>query len=161
LGIARSEPGLREACLTGLQFSPAMTQQHCYFCGQIDGRPDRDLIAQLLPGEKYIRRVMLESSTFSVIPSLGPLTDGHVLLCAKNHVRSFAALNPELDAEYEMMKRKLKQVLKELYGGSTLVFEHGMASSGRRVPCTVDHAHMHFVPLVGISERSLIPSLPW
>jgi diadenosine tetraphosphate (Ap4A) HIT family hydrolase len=71
-----------------------MTRPDCYFCGQIKGQPERDLIAQMLPESKYVRRVMLESDAFAAIPSLGPLTDGHALLCPKWHVRSFAALGP-------------------------------------------------------------------
>jgi diadenosine tetraphosphate (Ap4A) HIT family hydrolase len=138
-----------------------MIPEHCYFCGQINGRPDQDLIAQLLPAEKYVRRVMLETADFAVIPSLGPLTDGHALLCVKDHVRSFSALDPGLQDEYETIKRQLRQTQKELYGGEALVFEHGMSSHGHRVPCTVDHAHMHFVPLCGVKESEVIPALNW
>ncbi|MBI4001733.1 MAG: HIT domain-containing protein [Nitrospira defluvii] len=138
-----------------------MTLQDCYLCGQIKGQPDRDLIAQMLPGSKYVRRVMLESDAFAVIPSLGPLTDGHALLCPKLHVRSFATLSPDLYAEYDAMKRRLRQDLNELYSSTMLLFEHGMAAAGHRIPCSVDHAHLHFVPLHALAEAALVPSLPW
>lgn len=138
-----------------------MTLRDCYFCGQIKGRPERDLIAQMLPGSKYVRRVMMESDAFAVIPSLGQLTDGHALLCPKWHVRSFAALGPDLHVEYDAMKRRLQQALKALYGDTVLLFEHGMAATGRRIPCSVDHAHLHFVPLPAEVAATLVPVLRW
>lgn len=138
-----------------------MSPAHCYFCGQIAGRPDRDLIAALLPDEKYQRRVMLESEHFAVIPSLGPLTPGHSLLCSKTHAASFAALAPALQAELSQVKRELRQRLRAMYGGVAVIFEHGMAGEGTRIPCTVDHAHMHFVPLAVSLEPELLRLLPW
>lgn len=138
-----------------------MQSRECYFCGQIAGNAGRDLIAQLLPDAAYIRRVMLETPSFAAIPSLGPLTDGHTLLCPKAHVRSLAALPGRLDAEYQDLADRLHEVLTGLYGAAALRFEHGMASDGHRVPCTVDHAHLHFVPLHGIPAAALVPDLPW
>ena len=53
----------------------------CCLCNQIAGEEANDLIARLLQGEPYVRRVMLESRSFAAIPSLGPLVSGHTLLC--------------------------------------------------------------------------------
>jgi diadenosine tetraphosphate (Ap4A) HIT family hydrolase len=124
-----------------------MPHPPCYFCGQIAGRPEFDLIAQMLPGEKYTRRVLWESDSFVAIPSLGPLAEGHVLLCTREHVRSFAAVDPDCHIEYQAMKVRLRRELEAIYRNAALIFEHGMARAGDRDPCTVDHAHMHFVPL--------------
>jgi diadenosine tetraphosphate (Ap4A) HIT family hydrolase len=110
------------------------------------GRPANDLIARLLPGEPYVRRVLLESRGFATVPSLGPLAPGHVLLCPKVHVGSFARLPESDDAECEEAKRRLRALLREAYGCEVHLFEHGTALGGRP-PCTVDHAHLHFVPL--------------
>jgi len=138
-----------------------VTQPDCCFCGQIRGVPDHDLIARMLPKSEYVRRVMIESETLAAIPSLGPLTDGHSLLCPKAHARSFAALDPAVQFEYDAIKRELTRMLTELHHCDVLLFEHGMAARGDRIPCSVEHAHQHFVPLHGLSEASLVPSLPW
>jgi len=45
------------------------------------------------------------------------------------------------------MKVRLRRVLAESYGAGVVLFEHGSAEAGDRVLCTVDHAHMHFVPV--------------
>lgn len=135
--------------------------EDCYFCGQIEGRRERDLIAQMLPGEQYIRRVMMETSSFAVIPSLGPLTQGHALLCPKAHLRSVAALGEADWAEFRAAKQGLRQVLADLHGCPVLLFEHGMSAHGSRIPCTVDHAHLHFVPLHGVPNLASVPLVRW
>ena len=119
----------------------------CYVCGQIAGDPDRDLIAQFLPGSPYIRRVVLDSESFAAVPSLGPLAEGHLLLCPRPHLPSAAALPQTLHGEYESVKATLAARLTDTYGAPVHVFEHGMAASGGRTLCTVDHAHVHLVPL--------------
>jgi ATP adenylyltransferase len=124
-----------------------VTSLECCVCSQIEGRPANDLIARMLPDQAYARRVMLESPSFAVIPSLGPLTSGHSLLCPKPHLKSFAELDGGLHAEYRQMKSTLRSALSGKYSAEVCLFEHGMARHGNRVLCTVDHAHLHFVPL--------------
>jgi len=119
----------------------------CCLCSQIAGDPQNDLIARLLPDSPYVRRIMLEDALFAVLPSLGPLVPGHSLLCPKAHIRSFASLDRLQRAACAEMKATLRRRLRERYGGEIHLFEHGMASAGGRVVCTVEHAHMHFVPL--------------
>lgn len=128
----------------------------CCLCSQIAGRAERDLIAGMLPGQPYARRVMAESDAFAVIPSLGPLAPGHSLLCPRDHVRSFAELRPGLEAECADLAASLSARLAGLYGVEIHVFEHGMAAHGTRTLCTVDHAHLHFVPL----PRTCAPVVP-
>ena len=132
--------------------SSVMTMHACCICSQIAGHAENDLIARLLPDQPYVRRILLEDDVFAVIPSLGPLTAGHSLLCPKSHIRSFASLDAELHAHYAKFRAALCEALQSLYGHEVHVFEHGMAREGDRIVCTVDHAHMHFVPLPGEVE---------
>lgn len=123
----------------------------CYLCGQIEGDADRDLIASMLPAVPYQRRIIVENEAFAVIPSLGALTPGHVLFCPRHHVRSFATIawDRATLVAYRALKAELVQSIEARYGGAVHVFEHGMAASGGHVPCTVDHAHLHFLPVHG------------
>lgn len=133
----------------------------CCLCSQVVGEESNDLIARMLPGEPYVRRVMLESGSFAAIPSLGPLASGHTLLCPKMHVRSFAQLEPGLHDEYQVVKSRLRKALSRQYDSDINLFEHGMAATGDRIMCTTDHAHMHFVPLPCSCDVSGIEQLPW
>jgi ATP adenylyltransferase len=123
------------------------TVRECCLCSQIEGQAENDLIARMLPDQPYVRRVMLESASFAVIPSLGPLVSGHSLLCPKTHFQSFTSVAGELHAEFDEIKAKLRTALGEIYGTGVYVFEHGMAATGDRILCSVDHAHIHFLPL--------------
>src|SRR3954464_12290217 len=114
----------------------------CCICSQIEGQPDGDLVARLLPSQPYVRRVLLETDGFAAIPSLGPLTPGHSLLCPKSHTPSFASLDPRLEEELDHARVALSADLGDLYGGEVHVFEHGMSAATGRVLCTVEHAHL-------------------
>jgi len=129
--------------------SPNVNQ--CFLCGQIAGDASRDLLAQMLPSHLYRRRVILENETFAVIPSLGALSPGHVLLCPKVHVKSLAQLGSGLagnvEGEYSDLKMKLRRLLETHYDADVHYFEHGMATVSSHIPCTTEHAHLHFIPV--------------
>jgi diadenosine tetraphosphate (Ap4A) HIT family hydrolase len=133
----------------------------CCLCSQLAGEESNDLIARMLEGEPYVRRVMLESESFAAIPSLGPLASGHSLLCPKMHVRSFAQLEHRLHDEYQVIKNDLRRALSYRYASPIHLFEHGMAVTGDRIVCTTDHAHMHFVPLPRSCKVDGIEQSPW
>ena len=117
----------------------------CNICCQILGERKNDLISNLLGEDGYVRRVILESKNLAVIPSLGPVAPGHVLLCPKVHLRSFAALSGKHREEAGQVVARLRRLLEDTYGEPVHLFEHGMVDGGR-VVCTVDHAHLHLVP---------------
>ena len=137
----------------------------CFLCRQIAGDEKFDLLAKMLAAQPYQRRVILENDAFVVIPSLGALNDGHVLLCPKTHARSFAALgktvNDELDKQFVQIKRAIIRLLNRHYGLQVHQFEHGMAAIGNHIPCTVDHAHLHFVPLPDSSPVNFNGGISW
>lgn len=117
---------------------------NCCICSQIAGDKCNDLISLSLREKGYTRRIAFESEHFAVIPSLGPLQPGHSLLCPKRHVKSFALI--DLCDEALSMKAQLAEILADLYRTPVHLFEHGSAKNSDRVICTVDHAHLHFVP---------------
>jgi len=118
----------------------------CCICSQIGGDFSNDLLAKVVGGEQYLRRVPIETENFAVIPSLGPLAPGHVILCPKCHYRSFATVPPGHDTEYEHLLANVKEFLGRTYMAPVHLFEHGNARNGTRVLCSVDHAHLHAVP---------------
>lgn len=133
----------------------------CCLCSQIAGRQSNDLIARLLPDQPYVRRVMLDTPCFAVIPDVAPLASGHCLACPNSHIRSFAHLDAGAYEEFQRVKRAVRSALERLYGTGVHLFEHGMASAGNRIICTVDHAHMHFLPLPDNVHLEAAEQFPW
>jgi ATP adenylyltransferase len=140
---------------------PMLKPTECCLCSQIAGEERNDLIARMLQGEPYVRRVMLESRSFAAIPSLGPLVSGHTLLCPKKHIRSFGNLELGLYDEYVVVKKELRRALSHQFDSDIHLFEHGMAATGDHIICTTDHAHLHFVPLPCSCDVHGIAQLPW
>jgi ATP adenylyltransferase len=89
---------------------------------------------------------IFESANFEVLPSLGSLVEGWMLLVPKEHFLCMGAMRPELVAEYQSIKFTVARYIESTYG-AVCAFEHGPARSNRQVGCGVDHAHLHLLPL--------------
>jgi ATP adenylyltransferase len=122
------------------------THLDCCICSQMEGNPNNDLISQLLNEAAYKRRVILENDYFAVIPSLGALVDGHVIICPKKHIKSFALLGNEEYASLGDIKKDLSHILQKTFDKNIHYFEHGSAEKEGKLVCTVDHAHLHVLP---------------
>ena len=121
-------------------------ESRCCLCSQIEGDASGDLISKTIGETEYLRRIPMENARFAVIPSLGPLTRGHSLLCPKPHIKSFANLPLDADQDYSSLKSLLRERLGDLFKVPVHCFEHGSAPASSRILCTVEHAHLHFVP---------------
>jgi len=124
-----------------------MNSECCFICGQIAGDPGRDLLSRLLGDERYERRVAFESTSFTVIPSVGPIVAGHALLCPRSHFWAMRDLPACIWEEFEAVKDHVIHCLEERFGVGVHCFEHGSASGTERLICSVGHAHMHFLPV--------------
>lgn len=102
---------------------------------------------------------VFESRNFAALPSLGSLVEGWLLLVPKRHFISMGALPQGLVAEMEDMKAKVSAHVRNAYG-EVCVFEHGPAFANGKVGCSVDHAHLHLVPLSFDLEKAARPFMP-
>lgn len=102
---------------------------------------------------------VLESSNFVALPSLGSLVEGWLLLVPREHYISMGALPVALVSEMEEMKAQLAEQVGSRFG-EVCVFEHGPAFESRKVGCSVDHAHLHIVPLAFDLEKAANPFMP-
>ena len=110
----------------------------CTFCTKF-GR-DADMIESLISD-----RILFESPNFVVVPTLGALTEGWLLIVPRTHYICFGAVNETLFAEFYRLKSEVQRCLEDCYG-SLAMFEHGPAHSKEPLGCSVDHAHVHIVP---------------
>lgn len=119
--------------------------KHCCLCAQISGRVAHDLLHEMLGEDRYERRAIDVGREFAAIPSIGPLTGCHVLLCPRAHARSFAALSRTQRRASQKATDDLESLLAQRWAMPLHLFEHGNSRHGRSVNCSVEHAHLHFV----------------
>jgi ATP adenylyltransferase len=132
----------------------------CPICAEIDGDSEADAYHRLLGETTYERRVIFETDGIAVLPSLGPLTDGHLLLCPLRHTRRFAGA-VELSRDYEDVEDRARALLVDRVSSTIVSFEHGAARIGTVIPCTVDHAHVHLIALPAAGQILLPLHVPW
>ena len=89
--------------------------------------------------------ILYETDRFAVIPSLGGLIEGWLLVVPKDHCICTGAIEPTDHAELEAVKSHAMAAVRDCFGSATC-FEHGPSSPTEPVGCGVDHAHLHVVP---------------
>jgi ATP adenylyltransferase len=132
----------------------------CQICGEIAGDPESDAYHRLLGENAYERRVIFESDVLAVLPSLGPLTPGHLLICPRQHIRRFAGAG-SWEGAYEEVENHARALLRDRVSPMIVSFEHGAAREGTAIPCTVDHAHVHLIALPDACEITLPRHVSW
>lgn len=84
--------------------------------------------------------ILYESDRLFVVPALGPLEVGHVLLVTKDHVHSFA------QAGQATLEEAATFLATDPVASSALVSEHGSVDGCGGGAC-VDHAHLSILPV--------------
>ena len=138
------------------------SKRGCCLCAQIDGRPSGDLIHLALGAPTdYERRVAAENAESVAIPSLGPLVDGHMLVCPRDHYRSLASTSPQVRSSVFRLAETVAELLSSYRGAPVHRFEHGNATQSLRVTCSVEHSHLHLVPATVAPEAILDAVATW
>src|SRR5580704_6912125 len=115
----------------------------CDFCDEFSGGHRHAYALQY--GQDVSRRTILSTESFRVVPSLGQIVEGHLLIAPVDHFRASADLSRNQTSELEDLCRHVRSVLSSTYG-RCVFFEHGVRGSDDG-GCGVDHAHMHAVPV--------------
>src|SRR5688572_7165034 len=120
------------------QLSNALTNSSCEFCTELTQDPNsrfKRLYSTQLPS-----RIIKRSDGFVVLPTLGQLFKGSLLVLPEEHVETFSSLSTEMLARLPDLLSELEVSTTRL--GMPLIFEHGakcFTGSG----CGIYHAHMH------------------
>lgn len=99
--------------------------------------------------EEFWNEPLFQTDHFVVLPSLGSMIEGWLLVIPKGHVLCMGALPLALEREYRELHGKVRGHVADLYGMPVVSFEHGPNSRLKRTGCGVDHAHVHVVPFSG------------
>lgn len=109
---------------------PLKLRENCRFCFP----PDKE-------------RILKKTKNFYIMLSLGPIVEGHMLIITKSHIPLFQSLSEHLVIEFLAIKRVVRKIFNEKYGGC-IFFEHNLSSTSitkRDTPHDY-HAHLHCVP---------------
>lgn len=118
---------------------------YCNFCAELDDKiPARQVYEAELWGED--ERVLWENDNFVVIPTVGCITPGYLLLLPKEHNYSFADVPTSLRGELMAISTFLRKLIAREYKCQVLIAEHGSIQCDRGAACC-DHAHLHFIPV--------------
>ena len=105
-----------------------------------------------------------ESLNFSVVPSLGSLVPGWLLIVPRRPALNLAELSNDEKAELRVVVRQLRSRLANL-SGEIFEFEHGSQYHGSAMGCGLDQAHLHVVPLpfdlIRVAKETSIGSVVW
>jgi diadenosine tetraphosphate (Ap4A) HIT family hydrolase len=101
-----------------------------------------DAITSPTAKSKYYNTILFESPSFVVLPAVGPLRRGHVMVVSRIHRASLADLERDDIAEYDRLASSIRGLPE--YADAVEV-EHGSTHDGPSGPC-VRHAHIHWLP---------------
>ncbi len=96
--------------------------------------------------DKEFNTTILESENFRVIPTLGAMVEGWMLLIPKDHYINLASLPESHKVEFENLVDNTRKLISNQYNSSVICFEHGAKDIYSEVGCTVDYAHLHILP---------------
>ena len=101
-------------------------------------------------------RVVLRTKTFIVMPTLGQIFKGSLLILPVAHIETLAALSAEQLAELELLLAQVQAQCRTI--GHPVFLEHGSTQEAAG-SCGIYHAHLHVVPLpTPIRSQELLPS---
>ena len=113
-----------------------------------------------LDKSKRENTILEETTYFYVIPAVGSLVVGYVLILCKRHIYSMAELNNKEQKEYEDLIEKYRNIFKSIYKKYPIVFENGSPNIENKTKAnSIDHAHTHIVNYQYKNEEKIIKNL--
>ena len=120
----------------------------CSFCNEFSGDESNNFFDIYLKNEcgklKIASRIIAQTKHFNILPMIGPLVPGYLLIVPKDHYLSFAHLSVELLKEAKLICWELRRIFSTHYT-VPLIFEHGPMGATKKSGCCTDHAHLHIV----------------
>src|SRR5262245_23869638 len=92
--------------------------------------------------------ILVQTPNFVVVPTVGALVEGWLLIVSKDPYVCMGAIDAGLHDELSELLVFCSTAVRECFGAAA-IFEHGPSSTGLRVGCGVDHAHVHVLPAPG------------
>ena len=106
---------------------------------------------------KIENTIIEETKYFYILPTLGSLVDGYVLIVTKRHINSMSELNDNELEEYKKIITKYQNLFNKVYKKTPIVFEHGTPNQNSKMKAnSVTHAHTHIVNINLKNEKEIL-----
>lgn len=106
---------------------------------------------------KIENTIIEETEYFYILPTLGSLVDGYILIVTKRHINSMSELNENELIEYKNIIEKYQNLFKKIYNKTPIVFEHGTPEQNSEMKAnSVTHAHTHIVNINFSDEKEIL-----
>jgi len=102
----------------------------CKFCQKFGGATGGDQIAD---------HILFESDNFVVVPTIGSIVPGWLLVVPRSHFLSVGSYSAARFQEFVKIQEAAAEALRECFGPVSC-FEHGAVREREPVGCGVDHA---------------------
>jgi diadenosine tetraphosphate (Ap4A) HIT family hydrolase len=120
----------------------------CDFCNEFSGEPGNAF--RRIYGGTPESRVLFRSDQFAVIPSLGQIFEGYLLVLPVMHFNALGDLPGPFIDELAQVCQLAGKALRSEYG-PFIFFEHGTRSEDVG-GCGIYHAHLHAAPIGPASD---------
>lgn len=123
--------------------------ESCSICNIVNG--GSDLLSDV---------ALWEDEDFYIMPTLGCLVPGYILILSKEHIYSSCYLNAGKRTKLQNLLERLSKIYEANYGFNPLIFEHGGAQSHvNKSACCIWHCHIHIVPHLFTNTDNMVDSL--
>lgn len=110
-----------------------------------------------IDNSKIENTIIEETKYFYILPTLGSLVDGYILIVTKRHINSMSELNENELIEYKNIIEKYQNLFKKIYNKTPIVFEHGTPNQNSEMKAnSVTHAHTHIVNINFSNEKEIL-----
>lgn len=117
----------------------------CEFCKELIG--ERSSFANIYR-DVMNNRIIFSGDNFSIIPTIGQIVRGYLLLISNRHKTSIGSLRYNEMQELEKLMSSIERAFLKVYGKKTIFFEHGIpCDNNERGGCGISHLHLHALPL--------------
>ena len=126
----------------------------------VTGGPMKGCIFCNIDKNKIYNTILDETDNFIVLPTLGSLVEGYILIVSKHHLFNIGELNDNEKDEYMKLLNKYREIFNNIYGEYPIIFEHGTNRLDKEnAASSVVHAHTHIVNFNFKNEKLLLKEL--
>lgn len=130
--------------------------EHCFLCNIAGYGGEVSAEKFNKKTERVSDTIIYESANFFVKIELGCLKKGMLMINPKQHFLSAALLPDNMLKEYYEVMHHVEWLLKSIYGGPVIFFEHGSAPDGfSSHQRSIVHAHTHVCPGIAFDKKYL------